>query len=181
MTVPPRNVVLVAGDNYVTGHCKYGEYADMGQTVWDTDYTHTHILLASCTSLAITNTTIYAKDCINGSAFPREDLPQTADLTSLQDLLVNKGYANKLDPTNTTFPFDVDILIIEKAKVRVNHGACVNTLRTECHHWLLKHMRDGRNQTAKARYPCYFMANNTEFVVTRHDVETIEVSDNTDR
>ena len=38
------------------------------------------------------------------------------------------------------------------------------------------HQRDGRNHTAKARYPCYFMSNNTEFVVTRHDVEIIEVS-----
>ena len=111
--------MLVAGDKVVTGDCRYGELADMAQTVWDTDYTNTHILLASCTKLHTTNTTITAKDCINGSAFPREDLPQRTNLTSLQELMLTKGYSNKLDPTNTTFPFDVDILIIERAKLRV--------------------------------------------------------------
>ena len=57
----------------------------------------------------------------------------------------------------------------------MNHGVCVNTLREECKKWIEKHSKDGKNHTAKARYPCYFMSNNTEFVVTRHDVEIIEV------
>ena len=60
--------------------------------------------------------------------------------------------------------------------MKVNHGGCVNTLKEECTQWIGYHAKDGRNHTAKARYPCYFMANNTEFVVTRHDVEIIEVS-----
>ena len=29
----PRNVVLVSGDTVVAAHCRYGEYADMAQTV----------------------------------------------------------------------------------------------------------------------------------------------------
>ena len=189
--VEPRNLVLLAGDRVVTAHCRYGEYSDMAQTVWDTDYTHSHVLLASCTELSLTNHSILAMDCINGSALPASDLPQQTNLTGLQEIMLNKGYQNKLDPTNTTFPFDIDILIIEKAKLRVgrvvsgdstaanipkvNHGGCVNTLNEECKHWIEFHGRDGKNHTAKARYPCYFMANNTEFVVTRHDVEIIEV------
>ena len=28
-----RNVVLVSGDTVVAAHCRYGEYADMAQTV----------------------------------------------------------------------------------------------------------------------------------------------------
>ena len=31
-----RNVVLVSGDTVVAAHCRYGEYADMAQTVGDT-------------------------------------------------------------------------------------------------------------------------------------------------
>ena len=115
----PRNVVLVAGDRVVTAYCRYGEYSDMAQTVWDTDYTLSHVLLASCTNLSLTNHTILAKDCINGSALPASDLPQQTNLTGLEEIMLNKGYQNKLDPTNTTFPFDIDILIIEKAKLRV--------------------------------------------------------------
>ena len=115
----PRNVVLVAGDRVVTSYCRYGEYSDMAQTVWDTDYTHSHVLLASCTNLSLTNHTILAKDCINGSALPASELPLETNLTGLQEIMLNKGYQNKLDPTNTTFPFDIDILIIEKAKLRV--------------------------------------------------------------
>ena len=115
----PRNLVLLAGDRVVTAHCRYGEYSDMAQTVWDTDYTHSHVLLASCTELSLTNHSILAMDCINGSALPASDLPQQTNLTGLQEIMLNKGYQNKLDPTNTTFPFDIDILIIEKAKLRV--------------------------------------------------------------
>ena len=32
----PRNVVLVSGDTVVAAHCRYGEYADMAQTVGHT-------------------------------------------------------------------------------------------------------------------------------------------------
>ena len=42
-----------------------------------------------------------------------------AAVPSLQEMMLREGYSKKLDPTNTTFPFDVDILIIEKAKLRV--------------------------------------------------------------
>ena len=31
-----RNVVLVSGDTVVAAHCRYGEYADMAQTVGHT-------------------------------------------------------------------------------------------------------------------------------------------------
>ena len=65
---------------------------------------------------------------------------------------MNQGYHNKLDPTNTTFPFDVDILIIKKAELKVNHEGCVNTLKGDCNYWIGNHSRDGKNYTAKDRY-----------------------------
>ena len=64
----------------------------------------------------------------------------------------SEGYQNKLDPTNTTFPFDVDILIIARAKLKINHEGCVNTLRKECNRWIEVHSKDGKNYTTKARY-----------------------------
>ena len=70
-----------------------------------------------------------------------------------------EGYQNKLDPTNTTFPFDVDILIIARAKLKINHEGCVNTLRKECNRWIEVHSKDGKNYTTKARYKYKYSTN----------------------
>ena len=112
--VAERNVVLVSGDTITAAHCKYGEYVDMVQTVWDTDYTDTHVLITSCTQVTPSNVSILTRDCINGSALPWDQVPSITNLTSLQHLMNTRGYQNKLDPTNTTFPFDIDILIIAR-------------------------------------------------------------------
>ena len=119
--LPSRNVVLLAGEGIVTGQCKSGKYLDMAQTVWDTDYTNEHILFTSCTSIQVdySQNTIVAHDCINGSAFARTDVPAVSNLTDLQDFMLDVGYQNKLDPTNTTFPFDIDIVIMKSAKLKV--------------------------------------------------------------
>jgi len=146
----------------------------MAQTVWDTDYTDTHILVTSCTQLKVEGSVILAMDCINGSAFPWEKLPATTNLTEFHHILETQAYQFKLDPTNTTFPFDVDIQIIGRTKLKVNHGGCVNTLREECKYWIGNHSMDGSNYTARARFPCFMMNNNTDFVVTRHDVAEIQ-------
>lgn len=168
----------------------------MAQTVWDTDYTDTHVLVSSCTNVTVdtSSSNIIARDCINGSVFPWDQLPSVTNLTNLENIVMSKGYDNKLDPTNTTFPFDIDIIIIKKAELKINHEGCVNTLRQECKYWIGNHSRDGRNYTAKDRYniklsrlfpqfplrfPCYMMNNNTDFVVTTHDVGMIEVCINT--
>ena len=129
----------------------------MAQTVWDTDYTDTHMLVSSCTSVTPGNVSISTRDCINGSAIPWEQMPSTTNLTTLQHLMDTKGYQNKLDPTNTTFPFDIDILIIARSKLKVNHGGCVNTLKEECTQWITDHSKDGRNYTTKARLILSYM------------------------
>jgi hypothetical protein len=118
---PERNVVLLAGDRVVTGQCKQGQYLNMAQTVWDTDYTNQHTLFSSCTDIHVdeSDNTIVAYDCINGSAFARAEVPPVSNLTDLQDFMLFYGYQNKLDPTNTTFPFDMDILILKSAKLKV--------------------------------------------------------------
>ncbi|XP_023331338.1 uncharacterized protein LOC111703582 [Eurytemora carolleeae] len=36
------------------------------------------------------------------------------------------------------------------------------------------HSKDGANSTGRARFPCFVMYNNTDFVVTRHSVEEIQ-------
>lgn len=135
-------------------NCRYGEYLDMAQTVWDTDYTDTHVLVSSCTNVTVDTTTnnIIAKDCINGSVFPWDQLPSVTNRTNLENIVMSQGYHNKLDPTNTTFPFDVDILIIKKTELKVNHEGCVNTLKKDCTYFIGNHSRDGRNYTAKDRY-----------------------------
>lgn len=175
-SVTARNVVLLAGDQVVTGHCRSGHYLDMEQTVWDTEYTNQHMLFISCTSIKedLSKKTIVAQDCINGSAFAWTDVPPVSNLTDLQHFMSEQGYKNKLDPTNTTFPFDIDIIVLKEAKLKINHGGCVNTLKEECTQWISEHSRAGANYTAKARFPCYIMNNNTEFVVTRHNVADIE-------
>ena len=99
-------------------------------------------------------------------------MPGVGSLAGLGRLLA-RGYSRKLDPTNTTFPFDTDILLQRRARLQVNHQGCVNTLARECQDWLAVHSKDGRNQTARATFPCYIMVNNTEFVVTRHSVPAI--------
>ena len=123
-TIPERNVVLVAGDRVVTGQCRQGEYLNMEQTVWDTDYTNQHMLFTSCTDIQVgdTGSTMVGYDCINGSAFARAEVPAVSNLTDLQEFMMIYGYQNKLDPTNTTFPFDIDIIILKSAKLKVNQS-----------------------------------------------------------
>ena len=112
--------------------------------MWDTTYTRTHVLLTSCTSFSVQGdngtitvrwvhlniyTTVYSinppppcRDCINGSVLPWARVPRVTNLTSLQQLMAAEGYSNKLDPTNTTLPFDVDIRIMERTKLKVATG-----------------------------------------------------------
>lgn len=38
----------------------------------------------------------------------------------------------------------------------INLDGCVNTLQGECKEFLQIHGRDGSNETAQARFPCYY-------------------------
>jgi hypothetical protein len=71
----------------------------------------------------------------------------------LHNLLLMHGYANKLDPANRTVPFDRDIMIMPRVKLKLNFHGCVNSLEKECTIWMLEHARDGTNKTSRARWP----------------------------
>ena len=62
---------------------------------------------------------------------PWARVPRLTNLTSLQQLMAAEGYSNKLDPTNTTLPFDVDILIMERTKLKVATGASKISIRSK--------------------------------------------------
>ena len=52
-------------------------------------------------------------------------------------------------------------------QILVNTEGCVNTLQGECTTFYLDHRRDGRNQSSKDRFPCYYTPHHDEFVTTR--------------
>ena len=60
---------------------------------------------------------------------PWARVPRVTNLTSLQQLMAAEGYSNKLDPTNTTLPFDVDIRIMERTKLKVATSASKSCIR----------------------------------------------------
>ena len=60
---------------------------------------------------------------------PWARVPRVTNLTSLQQLMAAEGYSNKLDPTNTTLPFDVDIRIMERTKLKVATSAPKSSIR----------------------------------------------------
>ena len=43
----------------------------------------------------------------------------------------------------------------------------MNTLSEECTTFYLDHQRDGRNHSARDRFPCYYSPNHENFVTTR--------------
>jgi len=171
-----RNVVVLFGDRLVSAFCEVGFDAE-GDYVWDNSYTSDrYSLFISCSDLQVNELsgTINASDCINGSALPRHIVPPVTNYTELHKLYQENGYSNKLDPTNGKIPFDVDTNLIPKTRLKINDQGCVNTLREECKAWTAVHSRDGANSTARARFPCFVMRNNTDYVVTRHSVAEIE-------
>jgi len=176
-----RNVAILSGDRVVTAYCNTAEDLELEQIIWDVLYTRNHVLFSSCSSVEIkkggsrlsNSSVIVAHDCINGSAYSRELVPSVSNITSLQSFLMETGYENKLDPTNEAIPFDVDVMLFPKVKLKMNYHGCVDTLQEECKRWFDKHARDGTNKTARARFPCYTMHNNSDFVVTRNDKEAV--------
>lgn len=52
----------------------------------------------------------------------------------------------------------------------INLEGCVNTLRGECTEFATVFGRDGRNNTAQSRFPCYYKTNDSTMVVSRFDL-----------
>lgn len=68
-------------------------------------------------------------------------------------------YENKtrpVDPTQRFLPMQSELTIYNSSRLYINLDACVNTLRGECKEFFGTHGRDGRNNSAQSRFPCFY-------------------------
>ena len=63
-----------------------------------------------------------ALDCVNGTIMPRKHLPSTAaNYTLIHQIFLQHGIANKLDVDVEKIPYETDITIYNKTKVKIMH------------------------------------------------------------
>lgn len=70
--------------------------------------------------------------------------------------MYEKTLIKPVDPTNRYLPAQHSLIIYNSSRLYINLEGCVNTLRGECRDFLQTHGRDGDNQTAQSRYPCFY-------------------------
>ncbi|TRY69959.1 hypothetical protein TCAL_04884 [Tigriopus californicus] len=181
-----QNVILLSGDRMLSANCDIAIKAATSitsdkETIWrDVQNDRNAILMASCTSVKLRqevesgSSVIEAGDCVNGTLMPRQILPgPKANYTSIHDIFGNLGHKFKLDQHgkgHQLIPFDSDIIIYNKTKLLINTEACINTLQEECTEFYLDHRRDGRNYSARDRFPCFYTPNHERFVTTRFSI-----------
>ena len=96
------------------------------------------------------------QDCVNGTLLKEIPLPQsTINFTSFLNIY-EKSLQYPVDPTNIYVPAQRSLTIYNSSRLYINFEGCVNTLKGECKDFLATHGRDGDNQTAQSRYPCYY-------------------------
>lgn len=96
------------------------------------------------------------QDCVNGTLLKEIPLPQpTINFTSFLNIY-EKSLQYPVDPTNIYVPAQRSLTIYNSSRLYINFEGCVNTLKGECKDFLVTHGRDGDNQTAQSRYPCYY-------------------------
>ncbi|KAG8223405.1 hypothetical protein J437_LFUL003678, partial [Ladona fulva] len=66
------------------------------------------------------------------------------------------SHSNPVDDEGSRVPNEERLVINPYTKLFINLEGCVNTLRGECYQFLDTHGRDGRNDTARSVYPCYY-------------------------
>jgi len=178
ITTANNNVVTMAGDHIVTANCRRAINTRTGDTVWEAADHDNRILVSSCTGIYNTTEGIGAEDCVNGSLIPSHLFESSTNLTQLMATFHNEGWKYKLDqddnvaglPRVEKIPFDTDIMIYNRSALLINHEGCVNTLQFECKQFYESHGQDSRNQSSPDRFPCYYSAENSEFVVQRFDL-----------
>lgn len=93
---------------------------------------------------------------MNGTLLKEIPVPQPyINFTSFLNLY-GKSLQYPLDPTNAYVPEQRSLTIYNNSRLYINLEGCVNTLKGECKDFLVSHGRDGDNQTAQSRYPCYY-------------------------
>ena len=59
------------------------------------------------------------RDCVNGTLMPRKHLPSlAANFTLIHQIFARHGISNKLDGDEEKIPYETDITIYNKTKVR---------------------------------------------------------------
>lgn len=65
-------------------------------------------------------------------------------------------WRNVVDYNQKFLPMQHNLTIYNDSHLYINLEGCVNTLKGECKQFHVTHGRDGRNQTAQSRFPCYY-------------------------
>lgn len=96
------------------------------------------------------------EDCVNGTLLKKIPVPEPSiNFTSFLKIY-EKSLQYPVDPTNVYVPAQQSLTIYNSSRLYINLERCVNTLKGECKLFQLTHGRDGDNQTAQSRYPCYY-------------------------
>ena len=171
MPVKGKNVIVQSGDNIVLANCERAVQHRTGEVMWNAQDHRSRLLMTSCTEMYLEGSVIRGHDCINGSLLPDNILGDVTNYTVLNSVMLNNGYANKLDLNDNFLPFESDMTIFNHSRLMINHEGCVNTLQEECELFYEAYGRDGRNQTSPARFPCFYAPHNSDFVVKRFDLD----------
>ena len=174
---PGKNVLLMAGDRMIMGNCRRAVDSSSGDTVWSAEDYKDRALLASCTTLnsethanGIYEEVISATDCVNGTVLPKRIFEKLDNHSTLQHGFLEIGPYHKLDNLGLGWiPYEEDIMIFNESRLMINHEGCVNTLQEECTEFYQKTQNDGRNNTARSRFPCFYAPSDPTFVVVRYN------------
>lgn len=178
--IEKKNLLIIAGDDLLTAYCRTAINTRNNKELWrDHNKKNNKILTISCTMLGPLETDfVRVTDCINGSFIPTSKFGNFANLTTITKIYEEEGLTERFDENKmmteeareTYLPFDSDIMIYPKSLLYINHEGCVNTLQHECKKFYDLHGKDGRNQTSASRFPCFYSANNSKFVVRRFNL-----------
>ncbi|XP_015119034.1 uncharacterized protein LOC107042490 [Diachasma alloeum] len=179
------NVFLMQDDNIYSARCSramalnrargnvLGTRLSTPEKIWD-DTTGRGII-ASCFAVNRAGNTIRTEDCVNGSLVEETSILQPyINFTTFLKLYEN-NLGNPVDKTDVYLPSQRSLTIYNTSRLYINLEGCVNTLRGECRDFLHTHGRDGDNQTAQSRYPCYYNKNDSFFVVARFNLEKTRI------
>lgn len=93
---------------------------------------------------------------MNGTLLNEIAIPQPSiNFTSFLKIY-ERSLQHPADPTNAYIPAQRSLTIYNSSRLYINLERCVNTLKGECRQFQVTHGRDGDNQTAQSRYPCYY-------------------------
>ena len=117
-----------------------------------------------------TEEVIRATDCINGTLLPTPIFEKLSNHSALLKAIQRFGPHYKLDDRGLGWiPYEEDLMIFNQSRLMINHEGCVNTLQGECSQFYDVTGNDGRNDTSRSRFTCYYAPSNPEFVVLRYD------------